>query len=340
MKFDIVSVGTATVDVVARLASGGVKNRLPKNSQQYFPLGAKIEMSDFSISSGGGATNTAVTFSRMGLKTAAVFEVGVDVLGDSVIRELSDEGVTSFPSRNKKLPTAGSVILVDQSGERTVLVHRGAANDLTLKEIPLSRIDASWMYIVPGGISYRTIVSLIRHAKKSGMKIALNPSDFFIRQGLKQIRAVIGEADMLLVNQEESFRITGVSGSKPLAVFAQLDKLVKGILVVTNGNKGVRVFDGKRIWVAGTFKNKKVVDRLGAGDAFGSGFVAGLMRMGEYCAKGTCNPRAIEYAIRLGSANATAVVEALGAKAGILTREQFRSSKRWQNLKITVKNIG
>jgi hypothetical protein len=61
--------------------------------------------------------------------------------------------------------------------------------------------------------------------------------------------------------------------------------------------------------------------------------------MNESCAKGVCRPKAIEYAIRLGSANATSVVEALGAKAGILAGREFEVNKRWQNLKITVTNI-
>ena len=66
----------------------------------------------------------------------------------------------------------------------------------------------------------------------------------------------------------------------------------------------------------------EVVDRTGAGDAFGSGFVSAL-------AKGA----GVEQAIRAGSANATSVVEYVGAKKGILRLKDL-GSKRWQGLEV------
>ena len=119
----------------------------------------------------------------------------------------------------------------------------------------------------------------------------------------------------------------------------KLDKLVKGILVVTNGPKGLKVSDGNFIWTAGVYKSRKVEDRLGAGDAFGSGFVAGLIKTNEACEKGVSARKNIEYAIRLGSANATSMVESLGAKTGILTFKQFKTERRWKILKITAKKL-
>ena len=104
--------------------------------------------------------------------------------------------------------------------------------------------------------------------------------------------------------------------------FWHLDKAVKGIAVVTEGQKGLVVSDGKKVFRAGIFKNKKVIDRTGAGDSFGSGFVAGLMRKNN-----------IEYAIRLGLANAASVVEHFGAKEGIITKAEFEKSSRWKKIK-------
>jgi len=93
---------------------------------------------------------------------------------------------------------------------------------------------------------------------------------------------------------------------------------------MTEGNKGVLVSDGKNIYSAGIFRGK-LVDRTGAGDAFGSGFVAGIIEKNN-----------IEYAIRLGSANATSVVEKIGAQAGILTKGEFEKSERWQKFEIKI----
>jgi len=207
---------------------------------------------------------------------------------------------------------------------------------LSLKEIPFSKIKARWWYIVPGGISPLTITKVIGHARASGAKVAINPSQGFISNGRSYLKPILKQVDMLLVNDIEAAQIAAMPQAKQPAVFKRLDAMTNGILVVTSGHKGVTVSDGNKIWRAGIFKNKKVVDRLGAGDAFGSGFAAGLIRMNEYCHKGRCNPGAIEYAIRLGSANATSVVESLGAKAGILDLGSFESSSRWKKLKISM----
>ena len=45
----------------------------------------------------------------------------------------------------------------------------------------------------------------------------------------------------------------------------------------------------------------------------------------------------VQYAIRLASANATGVVEKMGAKDGILTKNQFIDDRRWQDFKIKVR---
>jgi len=91
--------------------------------------------------------------------------------------------------------------------------------------------------------------------------------------------------------------------------------------------KGVSISDGKTIWQAKAFP-QKAFDRTGAGDAFGSGFVAGLIRFQD--------PRfKIQESIRLAMANATGVVEKLGGNAGALTKNEFAKAKRFKKINLT-----
>jgi sugar/nucleoside kinase (ribokinase family) len=103
--------------------------------------------------------------------------------------------------------------------------------------------------------------------------------------------------------------------------------LIDGIAVMTDGARGAIVSDGRYIYRAGIFKEKKLVDRTGAGDAFGSGFVAGFILKKD-----------IHFALRLASANATSVVEKIGAQAGILRRKDFNLA-RWQYLDLDVEPL-
>jgi len=332
--YDVITIGTASLDVFLK-----VKNF--KASQRFltFPLGEKIEVTDFNISSGGGATNCAVTFKRLGFKTLTVFEVGQDPFKDFIINELQKEKIDQSVSLNKKLPTAYSTVLVNENGERVILVKRGAAQDLTLKEIPYQKYQAKWLYLAPGNISFETIKKLIFYYKKTGAKIALNPSKAQIALGLKKIEPILKICDVVILNKQEGGYLTGFPLKNSDKIFKTLDNLVKGILILTDGKNGAEVSDSFHFWKAGIFKNKKVIDRTGAGDAFGSAFVAGLMMKNENCLKGKCDISNINYALRLASANSTSVVESLGAKGGILTKAQFEKNNRWNNLKIETKKI-
>ncbi len=111
-------------------------------------------------------------------------------------------------------------------------------------------------------------------------------------------------------------------------IFQRLDSWVRGVAVMSKGPQGVMVSDGRNIFSAG-IPDSDLVDRTGAGDAFGSGFVAGLIQKGDW----KKDPSVIEHAIQLGTANATATCQQLGAKNGLLKKGEWGPWKR-----IEVKN--
>jgi len=183
-------------------------------------------------------------------------------------------------------------------------------------------------------MSFETVTEVVHALHAKGVAIAINPSKKLIERKITGLNDILSKANVVILNHEEGAYLAGVGYDDEEKIFSVLDAAVPGILALTDGDKGIMISDGERIYKAGIFE-APVVDRLGAGDAFGSGFVAGLMAQEEKCKKGTCAPDKIEYAIRLGSANATSVIGAIGAKAGILTKEDF-SDPRWRNFKIHI----
>jgi sugar/nucleoside kinase (ribokinase family) len=345
--YDIITIGTATRDVfltsplfkVLRDKSHLKKIGFATGEAQCFALGGKIEISKPVFATGGGATNSAVTFSRQGLKTATLIKVGGDEAGESILNELKKEKVDILKLRTANCgsqtnSTAYSTVLLAPSGERTILVYRGASEDLTSKEIPFGELKSKWAYISPGKIPFKTINKIFNHFHKNKTFIAFNPSRYLIEMGLRELKPLLKKTKVFILNREEASYLTGVDYNKEKEIFKKLDEAIAGIAVMTKGANGVLVSDCCHIYKAEVFKEKKVVDRTGAGDAFGSGFVAGLIQTREKCRKGLCGVDNIGYAIRLGSANATSVIEHIGAKAGILTRKKFEKDKRWGKLKI------
>jgi len=324
--FDIITFGSATRDLFIKSKEfKTLKNKEFLTGEGVcFGLGSKIYLDDLFFSTGGGGTNTAATFAKQGFKTAYVGMVGKDAGGRAIQEELKNLGIKGFISEDNKFKTAYSIIISVSLKERTILVYNGACHQLTTQDIPFSRLRAKWIYIAGlSGRSAQALLPIINFAKKHKIKVALNPGAFQLKLGLKGLKNVLDIVDVLSLNQEEGAALTGLPFNQEKEIFKKLDRYIRGIAVMTKGREGAVVSDGKYLYRAGIFKEKRFTDRTGAGDAFGAGFVSGLMRTGK-----------IEEAIRLGSANATAVVEYLGAKNGLLTKSQFEKDLRWEKFKI------
>ena len=325
--YDVITIGTATQDVFLKSRDFKVlkDERFITGQAECFALGAKIEVPDIFFTTGGGATNAAVTFARQGFKTAAICKVGKDASGQGVINDLRKEKAgVKWVARDVGEATAFSVILIAPNGERTILVHRGASEYLKESDLPDARdFKAKWFYVAPlGGENAHIFESALKIANKNGVKIAVNPSKTQIKMGLKEMRPLLSMVSIFTLNQEEAALLCDLPFKEEKLIFKTLDAAIDGIVVMTKGPKGVVISDGKNLWRAGTYPEKEVVDRTGAGDAFGSGFVAGLLLKND-----------IDYAIKIGSANATSKVEHMGAKTGLLYKKDL-NNPRWKKLEI------
>ena len=349
--FDVISIGTAVRDAFVVLKDVKDENvqvikdrRFKTGKAVAFSHGSKISIPSIVFTTGGGATNAATTFGRQGFNAACFCVVGADVSGETIMRELRTERVRFLFKRDpdKGHKTGYSIILLSPSGERTILTYRGASEDLRPAMIPWEKMASRWLYLAPlGGAAPEVFADIMRKARLKKMTVAVNPSAKTLKRGLAWFSRAMKGAAVLILNEEEAAYLTGMPYGADKKIFRKLDRAVGGIVVMTKGPKGVVVSDGTRIYAAGVFKEKAVVDRTGAGDAFGSGFVAGLIRRqkGKAFRLENVTPADIHYAIRLGSANGTSVVEHIGAKEGILSARQMRE-QRWQSLKISIRNYG
>jgi len=348
--YDIITIGTATRDVFLK----SPLFRVLRDPQYLlcFALGSKIEINPPIFTTGGGATNAAVTFSRQNLKVATLIKIGLDESAEYILKELRREKIVSLAVKNKKQKTAYATILLAPTGERTILVYRGASEDLKIKEIPFNKLKSQWAYISPGTITFPVIQRIFNHFRENKTLIAFNPSKYFLEMGIKKLKPLLNKTKVVILNREEAAVLAGIDYQKEKEIFKKLDEVVEGIAIMTQGAKGVLVSDGTRIYQAKAFRSRKVIDRTGAGDAFASGFVAGLIRsqsanrpeaeQARYGAGkaqiGRFAPSDLQFAIRLGSANATSVIEHIGAKEGILTKKESQNP-RWRLLRVKIIKI-
>lgn len=302
----ICALGAASQDVF--ISGKGIRSQLDPVTNEYveeFKLGAKLNVENINFSTGGGATNAAVTFARQGLESTFIGKLGQDMAGSAVVAELDGEHVEcDSVIYDAKLGTQYSTVLLTETGERTILIYRGAAN--THKAADYRDVDVSkyeWLYVSSFGGAMEALDVIFKNATDEGVKIAFNPGEAELSQPEK-LRPLLEDVSLLFVNKEEAMQIVEGSDGEELA--RHLLNYVPAA-VVSDGPNGVIATDGKTIVQAGMYEDVKVIDRTGAGDAFGSGFLS-------QWAQG----KSLKESIIFGSANSTSVVTKIGAKTGIL----------------------
>jgi len=313
--FGVVTFGSASFDVLLKIEKKDLQLISERASlfprRVDFPLGAKIRASKMETFVGGGGTNAAFTFSLQGLKTAFVGKVGDDDFGDTVLRKkLKKSNIALFVKKDKQHFTNYSVILSFPGGERTIFVFRGASSFLRQKDIPLSKIKSRYFYFAPlAGITKNIFPPLARFAKKNNIKIAINPSPEQI-SFFRKHPYFLSFVDVVFLNNEEASLLSG-KRNKMLTIKFLRKRINKGgIVVITAGAEDAYVANGSDIYQV-TPPPVFVQDKTGAGDAFASAFIAGLLKKNS-----------IEYATKLAIANAISCIQKFGAKNGLLRGEK------------------
>lgn len=304
MAVRVLAIGAATQDVFLRSADAFKPWRHKGVDYERLPLGAKLEVEEVIFSTGGGACNAAVTFARQGMESIFMGTISHDVAGKAVLMQLGHEGIdTKHVSYDSEHGTGYSTLLLAPSGERTVLIHRGASEHYKLQHFNLDAVEADWLYISSLGGSMDVLESIVRQASKKGIKVACNPGGDELKH-VDTLRSLLEFIDVLSLNKEEMQLLVGGETSEELARNA-LQHV--SVAIVSDGPNGAVATDGKQIVSAGMYEDVPVIDRTGAGDAFGSGFVARI-------AAGA----SLQEAVTFASANSTSVVQKIGAKDGVL----------------------
>lgn len=300
----IVTIGKATQDVFLKSASAFTQLEHKGVKYEQLPVGQKLDLDEVIFSTGGNVTNAAVTFARQGLHSKYSWCLGNDTSSETILQSLDREGVdTGHVVQSDRFNASYSVILMLVGGERTILNYKGHMPTSHDSELDLSVIEeGDWIYISSLG-DMDLLERIITRAAEHNVKVMLNPAGVELQHADK-LKGLLEDVEVLAVNKEEAQMI--VHGEESEELVRHLHHYCKTV-VVSDGPNGVVATDGETIISAGMYEDVPVIDRTGAGDAFGSGFLS------QY-AQG----KSIKEAIIFASANSTSVVQSIGAKEGIL----------------------
>lgn len=303
-RFDVVAIGNAIVDVIARtddslieaegLAKGSMRLIDAAEAERlYAAMGPAIEMS------GGSAANTLAGMAALGQRCSFIGQVADDQLGHVFTHDLRALGVAyETPALTEGAPTAHCLILVTPDGQRTMNTFLGASHLLDQAMIDEEWIAASDILYLEGylwdpPLSRAAMRRAIDVSRAAGRKVAFTLSDAFIidRHG-DDFRKLIAEGlfDILFANEVEiqALAATDDFEAAVASVAAQVP-----LLVVTRGSHGALAIEGGVRTEVAAEPIDTVVDTTGAGDLFAAGFLSGqaqgrpiadCLTMGAVCA--------------------------------------------------------
>ena len=322
--YDVISLGSATVDafaytrrtqLITRNCCGSIKDLIA------YPVGSKILIEKLNFYVGGGGTNTAVAFSRMGLKAAYLGNLGKDGNGDRVIEELKKDKVDFIGTRSNHR-TNYSVILDSLEHDRTILAYKEASEFLKLNSIKKNKLKTRWFYFASSiGESLSTQKKLVDYAKKNNIKIAFNPSNYETEKGVRFIHKILEDTEVLILNKEEAELLVGKG--TPKKTLKTLTMLGPKTVIITNGNDPLQCCHDGMHYIAYPLKIKPL-ESTGAGDAFASTFIGALIK-----------GKKIEDALRLGVTNAQSVISHFGAKNNLLSWSKLLKESKRRFVKVT-----
>ena len=207
----ILTIGGATKDIFITYAQAQMMELCLHEGRRSFLIfedGKKVEVEALEYHTGGGATNTAVGFRRLGHEVSSFFKIGHDQEGVYVIQSLQTNKVDTshviVTETSYQLPP----LLLFQQQRVTVLamVYRGANLTITEHEIPDSAIqETDLIYITSlSGNSSDLLLPIAERAKEHNKLVAVNPGTSQLTAGTGILCKSSPLIDILILNCSEA----------------------------------------------------------------------------------------------------------------------------------------
>lgn len=211
---------------------------------------------------GGNAVNVAVFARRAGVESAYQGVVGSDPAGHLVIEALQDEGVDVERVQMVSGGNAYATVRVT-SGERHFLTSDDGVSAFELSGGELAALgDFDIVHTASTGSLFTQVAFMARYTKVS-FDFSRERDPSYIEKIAPHLAfATFSAGDLDIPQAVRLLRTTYDQGSE--------------IVVATRGAEGSLLFDGKKVWRQAATP-VRVVDSLGAGDAYVAGIIVGLL---------------------------------------------------------------
>ena len=258
--FDVVGFGTNAIDYLIRVP-------------EYPAYNSKLELTDYSIAAGGEIASTMFGLQKLGLKTAYAGRFGGDQTGELGLRSLTEAGVdVTYAETIQDAKTQIAFILIDdKSGERTVIWQRDKKLAYAVADAPIEAVvRGRVLHITPHDT--QACIRLARIAKDRGIIVSIDVDNLF--DGMAELLSLV---DICIASVEFPEKLIGITNKRAALseITARYGCAVTGLTLGASGS--LFLCQGSFIDTSGFDVPGGCVDTTGAGDAFRTGFLYGML---------------------------------------------------------------
>jgi sugar/nucleoside kinase (ribokinase family) len=305
----ILVVGSSTVDLVFK--SHAFEQR-QIGTRWNLAHGGKYLVDYFDLFFGGGGANFSVSLTLQKNRAILWSMIGQDHFGRLVFHNLKSKGVRTVLIQRSKDKTAVSAILIDDTGDKTVLNYRSTGDNLYFSSrIKRAVKKADWLAILSMALwPKEQKLEVLKWAKKYQKSVFLSLHGSEYKKGVESLKDYFQYCDVLHLNAYELADLLKKKASS-LNLYQENISRLLGIplVLVTYDVKGSFAYTPAKIYYQDIVKPKIITDTTGAGDAYASGFLGRYWKTGQ-----------IQEAMLFGAQNSASLIEQYGAQNGLLKK--------------------
>ena len=276
--------------------------------------GELVPVDQLVLNIGGGAANTAVDLTRLGVGVSICARVGDDIFGRFATETLVAHGVDVKALRIDTRRATSQTLIVNVRGEDRRFIHSVGANleftssDMDAVLSPPPRVLHIGYFLILPGIDAEGLAERFARARTAGTRTLLDVATPGPGNYLEPLRTVLPHTDVFVPNTDEAALILGEED--PIRQALTFHDMGARRVVITMGEHGlISVSDEQRLRL-GTY-DVDFVDGSGGGDAFDAGYIVGLLE-----------DRSELDCLKLASAVGASCVRAVGTTAGVFSRDE------------------
>ncbi|PIN76623.1 hypothetical protein COV17_01785 [Candidatus Woesearchaeota archaeon CG10_big_fil_rev_8_21_14_0_10_36_11] len=312
--YDVLCVGSAVVDTFFTI----------DQRVSSVKMGDKVLVSSIEKHSGGSATNAGAALKKLGVRARILTKLGNDHDAEFITKELQTYSLQNICLHHSTKNTNISLLISStKEKDRIIYAYKGASEDLTIYDFVKKQLKTRWIYMGSlMGKSFQTGKKLVKYAHSKNITILFNPSLYLAKKGVLYLKPILNATQILVLNKKEAQSLLHDTHHSSQELIRKLHTLGPKTVVITEGAKIMHAYH-ENIHYSLVPPTVPVVHTAGAGDAFTSGLLAGMIKHYSF-----------ENALRLGVVNSLSIIQHIGTKHKLLTEREAQQMMKKYRIKV------